>query len=73
MNVPLLKTAYRRDKEAREMKIYTEYATLMERKGQQSVAVMEHLMVKFNIHSMSTVYNIIRRTAKRIAEEGVNQ
>ena len=72
-SVPLLKTPYRREKEERELKIYNEYTALMSRKGQPVLAVIEHLMAKYNIHSMSTVYSILKRVGKRSAEEGGNR
>lgn len=72
-SIPLLKTTYRREKEERELKIFNEYTALMSREGQQVLAVIEHLMAKYNIHSVSTVYSILKRVGKRSAEEGGEQ
>lgn len=72
-SIPLLKTTYRREKEERELKIFNEYTALMSREGQQVLAVIEHLMAKYNIHSVSTVYSILKRVGKRSAGEGGEQ
>lgn len=68
---PLFKTDYRLEKEARELKIYNEYRSLMSVEGQPVLAVIEHLKHKYGIHSASTVYSILKRVPARLsAEEG---
>lgn len=68
---PLFKTEYRAEKEARELKIYNEYRSLMSVEGQPVLAVIEHLKHKYGIHSSSTVYGILKRVPARLsAEEG---
>ena len=47
------------------MAIYNEYNDLMSVKGQSKTVVMEHLMNKYGIHSIGTIYVIRRRVEER--------
>lgn len=47
------------------MAIYNEYNDLMSVKGQSKTVVMEHLMSKYGIHSIGTIYVIRRRVEER--------
>lgn len=69
--IPVLKTPYRVDKEAKELAIYKEYNDLMSKAGQSATAVVEYLMEKHNIHSASTIYLIRKRVEERLkTQEG---
>ena len=69
--LPLFKTEYRLEKEARELKIYNEYRSLMSVKGQAVLTVIDYLKHKYGIHSASTIYSILKRVPARLsAEEG---
>lgn len=69
-SIPMFKTAFRLEKEAKELKIYNEYNALMAVAGQSKTGVTDFLMRKYGIHSASTIYNIRERVAQRLAEEG---
>ena len=43
------------------MAIYNEYNKLMSVKGQSKTVVMKRLMEKHNIHSVGTIYVILKR------------
>jgi len=65
--IPVFKTPYRLEREAKESAIINEYNELMSVGGQSKTAVIEHLMQKHGIHSASTFYEIRKRV---IAREG---
>lgn len=65
--IPVLKTPFQVEKEARELEIFNEYNELMSVAGQSATAVTEHLMQKHSIHSASTIYEIRKRVSARIA------
>lgn len=53
------------------MAIYNEYNDLMSVKGQSKTLVAEHLMKKYGIHSIGTIYVIRRRVEERLnGQEG---
>lgn len=66
----LFKTECREKREARDSAIYNEYNELMAVEGQSKTLVNEHLMKKYNIHSVGTIYIIRRREAARQEKEG---
>lgn len=51
------------------MAIYNEYNDLMSVKGQSKTVVMEHLMSKYGIHSIGTIYVIRRRVEERLNKQ----
>lgn len=61
MEAKVFKTQCQTEREARDLAIYNEYNDLMSVKGQSKTVVMEHLMNKYGIHSISTIYIIRRR------------
>ena len=65
--IPVLKTPFQVEKEARELGIFNEYNELMSVAGQSATAVTEHLMQKYGIHSASTIYEIRKRVGARLA------
>lgn len=69
-SIPMFKTAFRLEKEAKELKIYNEYNAMMAVNGQSKTGVTDFLMRKYGIHSASTIYEIRKRVAQRLAEEG---
>ena len=69
-SIPMFKTTFRLEKEAKELKIYNEYNALMAVDGQSKTGVTDFLMRKYGIHSASTIYNIRERVAQRLEEEG---
>lgn len=68
--LPIFKTPYRVEKEAKELAIYNDYKELMSLHGQSATAVTDHLMQKYGIHSASTIYEIRKRVAARLEKEG---
>lgn len=71
--LPVLKTPFRVEKEAKELAIYNDYKELMSVQGQSATAVTEHLMEKYGIHSASTIYEIRKRAEARIKAEEAAQ
>lgn len=69
MGVQVFKTPCQTEREARDMAIYKEYNDLMAVKGQSKTVVMEHLMDKYGIHSIGTIYIILRRVDERLKEQ----
>jgi len=65
------KTAYRLEREAREMQIYKEYEDFMSYPDAQPGAAKEYIMKKFNIHAPSTIWFIRKRVEARMKNEGV--
>ena len=74
MTKSVIKTKYQKEKEARELSIYTEWNDLMKQPGAMATAVDEHLMKKHNIHSRSSIWTARKRAEKAITErELLNQ
>jgi hypothetical protein len=69
MNMQVFKTPYQIERETRDLAIYNEYNELMSVEGQSSLLVSEHLMKKYNIHSIGTIYVIRKRVAKHLNKE----
>lgn len=67
--LPVFKTPFRVEKEAKELAIYNDYKELMSVQGQSATAVTEHLMEKYGIHSASTIYEIRKRVEARLKTE----
>jgi len=65
MEAKVFKTQCQTEREARDLAIYNEYNDLMSVKGQSKTVVMEHLMSKYGIHSIGTIYVIRRRVEER--------
>lgn len=71
MEAKVFKTQCQTEREARDLALYNEYNELMSVKGQNKTVVMEHLMNKYGIHSIGTVYIIRRRVEERLnGQEG---
>lgn len=70
MKAELLKTDFRREREARESAIYSDYTELMKVQGQSKTMVYDLLMKKHNVHTRVTIYNIIKRVEHRQKQEG---
>ena len=51
------------------MALRNEYNELMSVKGQSKTVVMEHLMNKYGIHSIGTIYVILRRVEERLNKQ----
>lgn len=66
----LFKSAFREQRESRDMAIYKEYNELTSIDGQSKTLVTEHLMQKYGIHSQGTIYAIRQRVEKRLQKEG---
>ena len=69
MGVQVFKTPCQTEREARDLAIYNEYNELMTAKGQSKMLVIEHLMDKYGIHSIGTIYIILRRVDERLKEQ----
>lgn len=67
--IPVFKTQFRVEKEAKELAIYNEYNELMKAEGQSRTAVTSFLMQKHGIHSQSTIYEIRKKVEERLAKE----
>ncbi len=57
----VLKTPFRAEREERDKALYDEYMMMLTVQGQPVTMVQERLMRKFRIHSVSTIYNILKR------------
>lgn len=66
----LLRTKLQERRMKRDMAIYTEYAQMMSVPGQSSTEVAKHLMAKYDINSIGTIYVIRKRVEKRLQQEG---
>lgn len=69
METKVFKTQCQTEREARDMALYNEYNELMSVKGQSKTVVMEHLMNKYGIHSVGTIYIIRRRVEERLNKQ----
>ncbi|WP_320980005.1 hypothetical protein [Bacteroides sp.] len=70
MGTMIFKTPFQEEREARDLAIYNEYNELMSVKGQSKTLVMEHLMKKYGVHSIGTIYVIRRRVEERLKRKG---
>jgi hypothetical protein len=64
----VLKTPFRKEKEAYDMAVYQEYERLAADGRSDKMAINEAVMKKFHIHGISTLYAIRKRVEKRIAQ-----
>lgn len=72
MEAIIFKTPCQTEREERDLAIYNEYNELMAVEGQSKTLVTEHLMKKYGIHSMGTIYVIRRRVEERLKREEGN-
>lgn len=70
MEVRLMKPDGRAEREARDLAVYSDYQELMTVEGQSKTKVHEYLMQKYNVHSQSTIYLILKRVEERKRKEG---
>lgn len=66
----VLKTELQREREQRDMAIYSEYEQMMSVKGQSATEVGKLLMAKYKLHSLGTIYVIRKRVEERLRKEG---
>lgn len=66
----VLKTELQREREQRDMAIYSEYEQMMSVKGQSATEVGKLLMTKYKLHSLGTIYVIRKRVEERLRKEG---
>lgn len=71
MEEVIFKTDCRKEREARDKAIYDEYTSLMAVKGQSKMMVIQHLMGKYGVHSMGTIYVILKRVEESLKAEEV--
>ncbi len=69
MEAKVFKTQCQIEREARDLALRNEYNELMSVKGQSKTVVMEHLMNKYGIHSIGTIYVILRRVEERLNKQ----
>ena len=69
MEAKVFKTQCQLEREARDLALRNEYNELMSVKGQSKTVVMEHLMNKYGIHSIGTIYVILRRVEERLNKQ----
>ncbi len=65
----IFKTECQAEREKRDLAIFTEYNELMEIEGQSKTLVKEHLMKKYRVHSVGTIYSILNRVQERMKRE----
>jgi hypothetical protein len=70
MEKQVFKTNYQLEKEAKDMAIYQEWNELMQVPEQSATAVTQHLMQKYGIHSLSTIWVMRQRAEQRLKNEG---
>ncbi len=66
----IFKTECQAEREKRDMAIYEEYNYLMSVDGQSKTLVIEHLMKKYGVHSVGTIYTIRKRVEEKLQREG---
>lgn len=66
MKAKVFKTQCQKEREARDLAIYNEYNDLMSVEGQSKTVVTKHLMNKYGVHSIGTIYVIRRRVEERL-------
>lgn len=66
----VLKTDLQREREQRDLAIYTDYERMMSVEGQSATEVGKLLMQKYRIHSLGTIYVIRKRVMERLKKEG---
>lgn len=64
------KTEYQLAIEKREMAIYHDFNELAAVPGNSKIKICEHLCQKYELHSVSTIYNIRKRVASRLGAAG---
>ncbi len=64
----LLRTELQKEREQRDLAIYSDYETMMAVPGQSSTEVGKHLMAKYKIHSLATIYTIRKRVEEKMQE-----
>ena len=69
-NPIVFKTDCQEERERQDFEIFTEYNQLMKVDGQSKTKVNEHLMKKYGVHSVATIYSIRRRVQERLARKG---
>ncbi len=67
----IFKTDCQKEREARDKAIFDDYNSLMSVKGQSKMMVIRHLMGKYNVHSIGTIYVILRRVEDNIRTKEV--
>lgn len=60
------RTAYRQEKERRDMRVYNDYRSRIRDKSNNKSVVIASLMAKYGIHSTSTIYAIFRRVERSL-------
>lgn len=65
----VMKTPFRAEREERDRALYEEYMKMLMVQGQPVTMVQDRLMRKYRIHSVSTIYNILKRVAAQVQTE----
>lgn len=65
----VFKTPLQEERQQRDFAIYSDYERLMAVEGQSATEVGKHLMAKYNIHSLATIYVIRKRVEERLKKE----
>ncbi len=65
----VLKTELQREREQRDLAIYSDYERMMSVPGQSATEVGKVLMNKYKIHSLGTIYVIRKRVEERLQRE----
>lgn len=64
------KTELQKQREERDMKIYLEFEEMRRVPGSSKTEVARHLMTKYGLYSLGTIYTIHKRVEARIKLEG---
>lgn len=65
----VFKTDCQREREERDRAIFDDYNSLMAVKGQRKLMVIQHLMKKYKVHAIGTIYVILRRVGESLKDE----
>lgn len=69
METVLLKTPLQLEREKRDTAIYKEWNELTAQPGASRISVAKHLMSKYNIYSLGTIYTIKARMERKLKEK----
>jgi hypothetical protein len=61
------KTEFQKEKEAKDLAIYKEFKKLTATPGASTGEVTKHLMLKYRLHSPSTIWGIRKRVEARLS------
>ena len=66
----IFKTELQKQRDERDMKIYLDVEEMLSVPGSSKTEVARHLMTKYGLYSLGTIYTIHKRVAARLKLEG---